>query len=42
MAYDTIYVPRYISAYDLPGPDMLPNKQRTEVTGYNRNSINRL
>ena len=39
MAYDTINVPWYMSTYDLPSPGMLPNIQRTAVTGYNRNSI---
>ena len=40
MAYDTsISLPRYMSTYDLPSPDMLPNIQRTAVTGYNSNSI---
>ena len=40
MAYDTsISLPWYMSTYDLPSPGMLPNIQRTAVTGYNRNSI---
>ena len=39
MAYDTINLPWYISPHDLPSPGMLPNIQRTAVTGYNRNSI---
>ena len=40
MAYNTsISLPWYMSTYDLPSPGMLPNIQRTAVTGYNRNSI---
>ena len=38
MAYDTINLPWYMSAHDLPSPGMLPSIQRTAVTGYNRNS----